>query len=90
MKLTVDDQQLLRKENGKAVKVKITDLKIDKTKERGKVRQIDHDDIAKKVARYQALPPPRPLPVTAWDDGGLTCFAFFHTIHNISSFCRGT
>ena len=32
MKLTVDVQQWLRKENGKAVKVKTTDLKIDKTK----------------------------------------------------------
>ena len=35
MKLTVDIQQWLRKENGKAVKVKIADVKIDKTKERG-------------------------------------------------------
>ena len=37
MKLTVDVQQWLPKENGKAVKVKITDLKIDKTKERGQI-----------------------------------------------------
>ena len=52
MKLTVDVQQWLRKENGKAVKVKIADLKIDKTKERGQIRQIDHDNVAKKVAGY--------------------------------------
>ena len=38
MKLTVDVQQRLWKENGKVVKVKITDLKIDKTKERGQIR----------------------------------------------------
>ena len=37
MKLTIDVQQWLRKENGKAVKVKITDLQIDKTKERGQI-----------------------------------------------------
>ena len=47
MKLTVNVQQWLRKENGKAVKVKITDLKIDKTKERRQIRQIDPDDVAK-------------------------------------------
>ena len=40
MKLTVDIQQWLRKENGKAVKMKLTDLKIDKTKERGQIRSI--------------------------------------------------
>ena len=57
MKLTVDVQQWLRKENGKAMKVKITDLKIDKTKERGRIRQIDHDNVAKKVVGYQALRP---------------------------------
>ena len=37
MKLTVDVQQWLRQENGKAVKVKIADLRIDKTKERGQI-----------------------------------------------------
>ena len=37
MKLTVDIHQWLQKENGKAVKVKFTDLKIDKTKERGQI-----------------------------------------------------
>ena len=58
MKLTVDIPQWLRKENGKAVKIKITDLKIDKTKERGQIRAINHDDVVKKVAGYQALPPP--------------------------------
>ena len=57
MRLTVYVQQWLQKEKGKAVKVKITHLKIDKTKERGKIRQIDRDDVAKKVAGYQALPP---------------------------------
>ena len=37
MKLTVDVQQWLRKENGKAVKVNITDLQFDKTKEREQI-----------------------------------------------------
>ena len=45
MKFTVDVQQWLRKENDKAVKVKITDLKIDKTKERG-----DRSDISTATA----------------------------------------
>ena len=57
------------------MKVKITDLNIDKTKERGQIRQIDHDDAAKKVVGYQALPPPGPLRVTAWEDSGMTRFA---------------
>ena len=52
MKLTVDFQQWLRKENGKA------DLKMDETKEQGQIRQINHDDVAKKVVGNQALPPP--------------------------------
>ena len=76
MKLTVDVQRWLRKENGKAVKVKITYLKIDMTKEPGQIRNIDRDDFAKKVAGYQALPPPGPLRVTAWEDSGMTRFAF--------------
>ena len=76
MKLTVDVQQWLRKENGKAVKVKITELKIDKTKGRGQIRQIDHKDVAKKVVGYQALPPPRQLRETAWENTGMTRFAF--------------
>ena len=42
MKLTVDVQQWLRKENGKALKVKITDLQIDKTKERGQIQSINY------------------------------------------------
>ena len=75
MKLTVHVQQWLRKENGKAAKVKITDLKIDKTKEWGQIRQIDRDDVPKKVAGYQALPPRGPLRVTAWEDSGMTRFA---------------
>ena len=57
MKLTVEVAQWLRQENGKAVKVKIADLKIDKTKERGQIRSINYDDVARKVAGYQALPP---------------------------------
>ena len=65
MKLTVNVQLWLRQENGKAVKVKITDLKIDKTKERGQIRFINYDDVARKVTGYQALPPPNPLRVTA-------------------------
>ena len=40
MKLTVNVQQWLRKENGKAVEVNITDLQIDKTKERGQIGSI--------------------------------------------------
>ena len=76
MKLTVDIQQWPQKANCKAVKVNITDLKIDKTKERGQIRQIDQDDVAKKVAGYQALPPPGLLCVTAWEDSGMTRFAF--------------
>ena len=52
MKLTVDVQQWLRQENGKAVKVKITDLKIDKTKERGQNRSINYDNVARKVMGY--------------------------------------
>ena len=62
MKLTVDVQQWLRKENGKAVKVKITDLQIDKTEERGQIRSINYNDVAKKVAGYQALPPLKKVP----------------------------
>ena len=90
IKLTVDVQQWLWKENGKAVKVKITDWKIDKTKERGQIQQIDHDDVAKKVAGYQALPPPGLMRVTAWEDSGMIRFAFFHTVEDISSPCCGT
>ena len=90
MKLTIDLQQWLRKEIDKAVKVKITDLKIGNTKERGQIRQICHDDVAKKVAGYQALPPPGPLRVTAWEDSGMTRFELYHTIDDISSPCRGT
>ena len=75
MKLTVEVQQWLQKGNGKSVKVKITDLQIGKTKERGQVRSINYNDVAKKVAGYQALPPPGPLRVTAWEDSGMTRFA---------------
>ena len=88
MKLTVDVQQWLRQKNGKAVKVKITDLKIDKTKERGQIRSINYDNVARKLTGYQALPPPGPLRVTAWEDSGMTRFAFdrrfllFASIHD--------
>ena len=76
MKLAVDVQQWLRKVNGKAVKVKITDLQIDKTKERGQIRSINYDDVSKNVTGYQALPRPGLLCVTAWEDSGMTRFAF--------------
>ena len=76
MKLTVNVQQSLRQENGKAVKIKIADLKIDKTKERGQIRSLNYDDVARKVTGYQELPPPGPLSVTAWEDTGMTRFAF--------------
>ena len=76
MKLTVDVQQWLRQKNGKAVKVKIADLRVDKTKERGQIRSINYDDVARKVTGYQALPPAGPLRVTAWEDSGMTRFAF--------------
>ena len=75
MKLRVDVQQWLPKVNGKAVKVKITDLKMEKTKERGQIRQIYQDDVAKKVLGYEALPAPARLRVTAWEDSGMTRFA---------------
>ena len=76
MKLTVDVQQWLRQENGKAVKVNITDLKIDKTKEPGQIGSINYDNVPRKVTGYQALPPPEPSRVTAWEDRGMTRFAF--------------
>ena len=75
-KLTVGVQQWLRQENGKAVKVNIADLRIDKTKERGQIRSINYDDLARKVTGYQALPPAGPLRITAWEDSGMTRFAF--------------
>ena len=61
MKLTVDVQQWLRQENGKAVNVKIADLRIDKTKERGQIRSINYDDVARKSTGYEALAPAGPL-----------------------------
>ena len=72
----VDVQQWLRQDNGKAVKVKIADLRIDKTKERGQIRSINYDYVARKVKGYQALPPAGPLRVTAWEDSDMTRFAF--------------
>ena len=53
----------------------ITDLKIDKTKERGQTQQIDRDNVAKKVVGYQALPPPGPFCLTTWEDSGMSLFA---------------
>ena len=47
-KLTVDVQQWLQKENGKAGKMKLTDLKIDKTGEPGQIRSRNHDDFTRK------------------------------------------
>ena len=76
MTLTVDVQQWLGQENGKAVKVNIADLRVDKTKERGQIRSINYDDVARKVTGYQALPPAGPLRVTALEDSGMTRFAF--------------
>ena len=76
MKLTVDVRQWLRQENGKAVKVKIADLRIDETKERRQIRSINYDHVARKVTRYHALPPAGPLRVTEWEDSGMTRFAF--------------
>ena len=76
MKLTVYVQQWLRQENGKAVKVKIAEWRIDKTQERGQIRSINYDDVARKVTGYQALPPAGRLRVTAWEDSGMTRFAF--------------
>ena len=69
------------------MKIKLTDLKIDKTKERGQIHSINHEDAAKKVAGYQSLPPPGPLRVTAPEDTGMTRFAFLHKVDNISSPC---
>ena len=95
MKLTVDVQQWLGQESGKAVKVKITDLKIDKTKERRQIRSINYDHVARKVMGYQALPPPCPLRVTAWEDSGMTRFAcdrrrFFSLLRHMISFADGS
>ena len=95
MKLTVDVQQWLRKENGKVVKVRITYLQIDKTKERGEIRSINYDDVAKKVTGYQPLPLPEPLRVTAWEDSGITRFAldrrhFFSLLRYMICFADGS
>ena len=95
MKLTVDVQQWLRKDNGKFVKVKATDLQIDKTKERGEIRSINYEDVAKKVTGYQALPPPGPLRVMAWEDSGMTRLAldrrhFFSLLRYMICFADGS
>ena len=52
MKLTVDIQKWLSKENGKAVKMKLTDLKLDKGKERGQIGFINHDDVSKNLHMF--------------------------------------
>ena len=67
--------------------MKFTDLKIDKTKERGQIRSITYDDVAKKAAGYQALQPPRPLRVTAWETSGMTRSTFLHKARSISFPC---
>ena len=61
--------------------MKLTDLM------RGQMRSISHDDVAKKVAAHQVLPPPGPLRVTAWEDSGMTRSVFLHKADNISSPC---
>ena len=65
----------------------MTDLRIDKTKQRGQIRSIKHDNVVEKMAGYLALSPPGQLRVTAWEDSGMTRFAFLHTVPNISSPC---
>ena len=87
MKLTVDIQQWLLKENGKALKMKLTDLMTDKTKEQAQIQSINYEDVAKKVAGYQALPPPGPLRVTTWEGSGMTRSVILHKGANISSPC---
>ena len=87
MELIVDIQRWLRKENEKSVNMKLTDLKIDNTKQRGQIRSLNYDDVAKKVAGYQALPPPGVLRVTAGEDRGMTRSVFLHKANNISAPC---
>ena len=58
IKLTVDIAKWLRKQNGKAVKMKLTDLKMGTSKERRQIRCINYDNVAKKVVGYQGSPPP--------------------------------
>ena len=53
MKVTIDIQRWLRKERGKAVRMKWTDFRIDKDKQRGQIRLIKYDDVAGKWAGYQ-------------------------------------
>ena len=77
------------------MKVKIADLKIDDTKERGQILSINYDDVARKVTGYQALPPPGPLRVTAWEDSGMTRFAshrrrFFSLLRYMICFADGS
>ena len=77
------------------MKVKIADLRIDKTKERGHIRSINYDDVARKVAGYQALPPAGPLRVTAWEDSGMTRFTFdrrrfFSLLRYVICFAHGS
>ena len=87
MKLTVYIQKWLRKENARAVKMKITDFPIDKGKERGQIQFINYEVVTKIVARNHASPPLGPSRVTAWEDTGMTRFAFLHKADNISSSC---
>ena len=47
-KVTVDIQQWPRKENGKAVKIKLTDLRIDERKERGQSEPSNEMTLSKR------------------------------------------
>ena len=85
MKLTVDIQQWLRKANGKAVKMKLTDLKIDKGKAPGRIRSINYDNVARKMPGYQVLPQPGPFCATAWKESGMTRSPFLTKRGNIPS-----
>ena len=69
------------------MKMKFTDLKIDKGKERGQIQHISCHNIAKKVAGSLASPPQGPLHVTAWEDSSMNRSAYLHNVNNISAVC---
>ena len=48
---------------------------------------MNYDDVMKKAAEYQVLPPPGPLRLTAWEDTGVTRSALLHKADDISSPC---
>ena len=75
------------------MKIKWADLKGNNTRERGQIQAIDQDEVVKNMAGYQALPPPGPLPVTAWEGSGMTRSIFLHKEgrqHFASLLCCGT